>query len=256
MLKKNLVIHFVRLLTLCIFLIFFSAISFAEENIPVDIVENIKSNLLQSRPDLKFDSIEKTKIHGLYLIRVDSNQFFYVEENGEYLIVGDMYQAKPFGFVAVVAESTLEMRKNSIKKVLKKNMIIFPSLSKAREILYVFTDVDCHFCRKFHNDALPNLTSAGVEVRYLSYPRAGTNSESYKKMASAWCADDKNEALSKLKNREAIDEYICDENPISNQIDLGQKIGITGTPAMLMEDGTLLMGYRPANKLLEIIASH
>ena len=79
MLKKNLVIHFVRLLTLCIFLIFFSAISFAEENIPVDIVENIKSNLLQSRPDLKFDSIEKTKIHGLYLIRVDSNQFFYVE---------------------------------------------------------------------------------------------------------------------------------------------------------------------------------
>ena len=75
-------------------------------------------------------------------------------------------------------------------------------------------------------------------------------------MASAWCADDKNKALSKLKNREAIDEYICDENPISNQIDLGQKIGITGTPAMLMEDGTLLMGYSPANKLLEIIASY
>ena len=148
------------------------------------------------------------------------------------------------------------MRKNSIKKVLKKNMIIFPSLSKAREILYVFTDVDCHFCRKFHNDTLPNLTSAGVEVRYLAYPRAGTNSESYKKMASAWCAEDKNKALSKLKKRETIDEYICDENPIASQVDLGQKIGITGTPAMLMEDGTLLMGYRPANKLLEIIANH
>jgi thiol:disulfide interchange protein DsbC len=75
-------------------------------------------------------------------------------------------------------------------------------------------------------------------------------------MASAWCAEDKNKALSKLKNRETIDEYICDKNPISNQIDLGQKIGITGTPAILMEDGTLLMGYRPANKLLEIIDNH
>ena len=145
-----------KLFILCIFLICFPAISFAAENIPVDVAKKIKSNLLQSRPDLKFDSIEKTKIPGLYLIRVDFNQFFYVEDNGEYLIVGDMYQAKPFGFVAVVAESTLEMRKNSIKKVLKKNMIIFPSPSKAREILYVFTDVDCHFCRKFHNDALPN----------------------------------------------------------------------------------------------------
>lgn len=120
MLKKNLSDIFVKLLTLCIFLIFFSAISCAEENIPVDVVKKIKSNLLQSRPDLKFDSIEKTKIPGLYLIRVDSNQFFYVEKNGEYLIVGDMYQAKSFGFVAVVDESTLEMRKNSIKKVLKK----------------------------------------------------------------------------------------------------------------------------------------
>ena len=256
MLKKNLSDTFVKLLILCIFLICFPAISCAEENIPVDVAKKIKSNLLQSRPDLKFDSIEKTKIPRLYLIRVDSNQFFYVEENGEYLIVGDMYQAKPFGFVAVVADSILEMRKNSIKKVLKKNMIIFPSQSKAREILYVFTDVDCHFCRKFHNDTLPNLTSSGVEVRYLAYPRAGTDSESYKKMASAWCTEDKNKALSKLKNRETIDEYICDKNPISNQIDLGQKIGITGTPAILMEDGTLLMGYRPANKLLEIIDNH
>ncbi len=257
MLKKNLNITFMRLsILLGIFLIFFSTISNSEENIPVDVAKKLKSNLLNSRPDLKFDDIEKTKIPGLYLIRVDSNQFFYVEENGEYLIVGDMYQAKPFGFVPVVAESILEMRKNSIKKVHEKNMIIFPSTSKAKEIIYVFTDVDCHFCRKFHNETLSNLTSAGVEVRYLAYPRAGINSESYKKMASAWCAEDKNKALSALKQRETIDEYICDENPISDQMDLGQEIGITGTPAILLEDGTLLMGYRPASKLLEIIANY
>ena len=250
MLKKNLVIHFVRLLTLCIFLIFFSAISFAEENIPVDIVENIKSNLLQSRPDLKFDSIEKTKIHGLYLIRVDSNQFFYVEENGEYLIVGDMYQAKPFGFVAVVAESTLEMRKNSIKKVLKKNMIIFPSLSKAREILYVFTDVDCGYCRKFHSQ-ISDYNELGISVNYVAFPRSGIDGETYQKMVSVWCSSDKKKLLSTLKDDKEIESLFCTNQPITEQYNLGKTLGVTGTPAIFTSNGSQIKGYIPPLELAQ-----
>ncbi|MAD58286.1 MAG: protein-disulfide isomerase [Porticoccus sp.] len=247
---------FFKLNILGLLIVFFSTFLNAAEKIPEDVSKKIKSTLKLSRPDLKFDNIERTKIPNLYLIKVDPDQYFYTNENGEYLIVGDMYQAKPFGFIPVVSDSILDMRKNIIKEIPKSNMIIFPSVGETMKTLYVFTDVDCHFCRKFHNETLPDLTLAGVEIRYLAFPRAGLDSESYKKMASAWCAEDKNGALSSLKKSELIDEYVCKKNPIRNQLDLGLEIGITGTPAMLTEDGILLVGYRSAKKLLEIISSY
>ena len=232
---------FFKLNILGLLIVFFSTFLNAAEKIPEDVSKKIKSTLKLSRPDLKFDNIERTKIPNLYLIKVDPDQYFYT---------------KPFGFIPVVSDSILDMRKNIIKEIPKSNMIIFPSVGETMKTLYVFTDVDCHFCRKFHNETLPDLTLAGVEIRYLAFPRAGLDSESYKKMASAWCAEDKNGALSSLKKSELIDEYVCKKNPIRNQLDLGLEIGITGTPAMLTEDGILLVGYRSAKKLLEIISSY
>ena len=240
---------------LVVFLSTFFAASTYADNIPIEIIKKIKATLNLSRPDLKFGDVKRTKISGLYSIKVDSNQFLYVGETGEYLIAGDMYQAKPRGFVPVIPASTLEMRINIINAISKDDMIIFPSSGEVKKVLYVFTDVDCHFCRKFHNDTLPDLNLSGIEVRYLAFPRAGIGSKSYKKMTSAWCAEEKTKALSSLKNSEAINEYICDNDPVGHQYSLGKKIGITGTPAMLLKDGTLLMGHRPATELLKIMGS-
>ena len=240
---------------LVVFLSTFFAASTYADNIPIEIIKKIKATLNLSRPDLKFGDVKRTKISGLYSIKVDSNQFLYVGETGEYLIAGDMYQAKPRGFVPVIPASILEMRINIINAISKDDMIIFPSSGEVKKVLYVFTDVDCHFCRKFHNDTLPDLNLSGIEVRYLAFPRAGIGSKSYKKMASAWCAEEKTKALSSLKNSEAINEYICDNDPVGHQYSLGKKIGITGTPAMLLKDGTLLMGHRPATELIKIMGS-
>lgn len=232
------------------------AISAAAEGVSVEVAKKITDTLKVSRPDLNFGNIEKTKIQGLYLIRVNATQFLYVGETGEYAIAGDMYHAKPGEFVPVVARHITEMRKNKMGAIAPDDVIAFPSSTdKTEEIIYVFTDVDCHFCRKFHNETLPALSVRGVEVRYLGFPRAGIGSESYKKITSAWCASDKKQALSALKNREAIPENICNDNPIADQYGLGQEIGITGTPAMILEDGTLLMGYRSAKELLAVIES-
>ena len=72
-------------------------------------------------------------------------------------------------------------------------MIVF-SPEEKRFTVSVFTDIDCVFCRRLHNE-LDEYLAAGIEVRYLLYPRNGPTSPSWAKAEDVWCADDRNEAL-------------------------------------------------------------
>jgi thiol:disulfide interchange protein DsbC len=93
----------------------------------------------------------------------------------------------------------------------------------------------------------------GIEVRYLAYPRAGIPSESYDKIATAWCAKDQQETLTRIKNREAVANKVCTDNPVAGHFALGQRIGVTGTPAIVLMDGTLIPGYQPAASFAQIL---
>jgi thiol:disulfide interchange protein DsbC len=213
----------------------------------------IIDKLQQARPDLEYGAVETSPIDGLYRVRINGNQFFYANKTGDYIITGDMYQTRPGTFAPVKDLAAAKLRKDMLSSVATKDMIIFPAADERRYILHVFTDVDCSFCRKLHIETVPELNRAGVEVRYLAFPRAGLDSASYRKVASAWCAKDKLVALTALKNREPIKENVCKDNPIASQFLLGQTIGISGTPALILEDGGLLPGYSPASELLTIM---
>jgi thiol:disulfide interchange protein DsbC len=129
-------------------------------------------------------------------------------------------------------------------------MVIFPATGTRKAVINVFTDVDCGFCQKLHQE-VPELNRMGVEVRYLAYPRAGVGSPSYAKIVSAWCSQDRNLAITRLKAGESIPDATC-ENPVADQFELGQSIGVTGTPAIVLEDGTMVPGYQPAAQLAAI----
>ena len=215
--------------------------------------KTIIDKLQQARPDLKYGAVETSPIDGLYRVRINGTQFFYANKTGDYIITGDMYQALPGMFAPIKDLAAAKLRKEMLDSVATKDMIVFPAADVRRYILHVFTDVDCGYCRKLHIETVPELNMAGVEVRYLAFPRAGLDSASYRKIASAWCAKDKLAALTALKNRQPIPENVCKDNPVASHFLLGQKIGITGTPALILEDGALLPGYSPAAELLTIM---
>jgi len=47
----------------------------------------------------------------------------------------------------------------------------------------------------------------------------------------------------------------CNQSLIDENIKLGQKLGISGTPAMILSNGTLIPGYRDAAAILKLIDS-
>jgi len=111
----------------------------------------------------------------------------------------------------------------------------------------VFTDIDCGYCRKLHAD-MDKYNAQGIRVRYLFYPRAGLRSESYRKAVSVWCADDRKAAMTAAKTGRPLPARSC-VNPVADQYNLGRQLGVRGTPALVLEDGEIIPGYVPPDKL-------
>ena len=117
----------------------------------------------------------------------------------------------------------------------------------------VFTDIDCAYCRKLHRE-MPELQALGVKVRYIFYPRSGPGSKSWQKADWVWCADDRNTALTDAKADRPIEAKQCD-TPVDIHYNLGRQVGLTGTPAIVLETGDMFPGYIPAKLLVQRLDS-
>ncbi|ALG69548.2 thioredoxin fold domain-containing protein [Beggiatoa leptomitoformis] len=184
-------------------------------------------------------------IKNMYEVTVGS-EVIYISEDGGHVIVGDIRDTKTG--TNLTEQKRNNLRATAINSLDEKDMIIFTPKGKTLFTINVFTDVDCGYCRKLHQE-VPKLNELGIKVRYLAFPRAGVGSETYQTMVSVWCADDKNAALTAAKNQQSVKPAQCD-NPIAKEYELGQQLGVNGTPALVLSDGELLPGYVPADRLV------
>ncbi|HEX4881868.1 MAG TPA: thioredoxin fold domain-containing protein [Porticoccaceae bacterium] len=213
----------------------------------------IVEKLRAARPDLDYQVLSASPVPGFYQVQVAGGPVLHVREGGEYFFDGALYQARPGEFVNLSELELVGERREAIAAVPVGDTIVFaPAAGKVRGVLNVFTDIDCGYCRKLHQN-IPQLNALGIEVRYLAFPRAGVGSESYRKAVAAWCAKDRQGALTRLKNDESIELVQCDDNPVAAQFDLGQEMGVNGTPATVLADGTLVPGYRTPEEFAKIL---
>lgn len=200
---------------------------------------------------LAVKSVKHSKIPGLYEVSTDRG-LLYVSEDGNYLLAGSLYEVQGSGLVNLTEQVLDRQRRELFATVDESDLIIFTPEEGAKASVMVFTDTDCGFCRQLHGE-MPNYLALGIEVRYLAFPRAGVGSDSYDRMVSAWCADDSNRALTSLKRGQGIPEQYCETHPVGEQFELGQLIGITGTPAIVLPSGRVLPGYVPPDDLAAVL---
>lgn len=209
----------------------------------------IKQQLSQMVPDANAAIIVETPVKGLYQITVDT-QVVYMSEDGKYLLSGSFIEVETRQNLTELAQAA------AFKKVMSefdpKGMIVYPAKGKEKHQITIFTDIDCPYCVKLHHE-VPKLNEAGVTVRYMSYPRAGLDTPSYQKAVSVWCSSNPTKALDDAMNKVAVPAKTCDSSPIANHMVQVQRIGVNGTPAILLESGDLLPGYVPANELVRML---
>jgi len=193
-------------------------------------------------------SVKPTPIDGLYEVRADG-QIVYMTADARYAFQGSLIDLEARR--NLTEDARAEVRRGELAAYATGGTLDFPARGERKHVIYIFTDVDCGYCRKLHQE-VPKLNQAGVTVRYFAYPRAGLESEAYRTMASVWCADDPQAALTAAKGGAAVPDKTC-ENPVKAHFDMGNRIGVQGTPSILLEDGTELGGYAPADQIVQAL---
>jgi len=203
-----------------------------------------------SQNQLEIVSINETPLPNIYEVELNTGEILYSDVSGDYLFAGDMYQTTNAGLLNLSTSKRQVRNLEKISEIPEDEMIMFtPDVVKAT--ITVFTDVDCTYCRALHRD-LDKLMAAGIQVRYLAYPRGGEAAESYHKMISVWCSDDRKKTLSQAKNGQNIPEIECD-SPVLAHYKLGNELGVTGTPALVFPDGRLIPGYLETDRLAAML---
>lgn len=199
---------------------------------------------------LQVMEVRETPMPDLYELIMSSGEILLSDRSGQFLITGELYMTQAQGLTNLTAQTRQLQVKGWIDDVSEDQMIIF-SPENPQATITVFTDVDCTYCRRLHHD-VEAINARGIAVRYMAYPRGGADSTAYQKMVSVWCAPDRERAMTQAKNGQNLPEREC-QNTVLDHHSLGNRIGITGTPAIVLPDGTLVPGYMEVDRLSAMV---
>jgi len=203
----------------------------------------VRAAVKKINPRVDIDQIGPAPIKGFQEVIV-GGQALYVSDDGKYLIDGALYD---IATKTNLAEASMaQLRSRLLKTIPVSDRIVF-SPANPKYTVTVFTDVECGYCRKLHSQ-IADYNRQGIAVQYVAYPRMGLGSEDFRKMVAVWCAADPKKALTDAKNDRPVPYRNC-KNPVTMEYNLGQRVGLTGTPMILASDGTQLGGYIPPHEL-------
>lgn len=210
---------------------------------PADEVAAVKAAMEKMAPGTKIDRIKLSSLPAIYEVTLGA-EVIYVSKDGRYMFQGDLIdiEAKK----NLTEDQRAQGRIKLVAAVKPSDMIIFAP-KKPKHIVSVFTDIDCPYCRKMH-DEIAEYNRLGIEIRYLAFPRAGINTESYNKMVAVFCAPDRKAALTAAKANKPVPAKTC-ANPVDAHMRLVGELGLNGTPSLILKDGSVIPGYLPADRL-------
>jgi thiol:disulfide interchange protein DsbC len=197
------------------------------------------------------EDVNPSQIDGWFLIQKGS-VVAYISDDGRYLMQGDLIDLDEQ--VNLTEQSRSGSRRELMASVADEQTILFAPENPEYTVT-VFTDVDCSYCRKLHS-RIDEYMDQGIAIRYVLYPRNGPASRGWSRSEDVWCARDRNNALTMAKLDREFETASCDASIISRHYVLGQDVGLAGTPAIVLEDGTLIGGYvAPAGLKARITAN-
>ena len=210
--------------------------------------QTIRQTLQALQPNMPIEAVAESPMSGIYQVQLKGGRQIYASADGQYLLQGYLFQVKDGQAVNLTEQAEKRAIAQQINAIPASEMVVFPAKSPKAHIT-VFTDTDCGYCQKLHSE-MAELNKQGIEVRYLAFPRQGIGSHGYDTLVDVWCADDRQAAMNAAKARKSVAGASCN-NPVAKQFELGQMVGVQGTPSIILEDGQMIPGYQPAAQLAQ-----
>lgn len=221
--------NFLALLTLSV-----SAMAFAQG---LSIESQIQKRLQERIPEIgRIDEVRKTTMPGLFEVQVDGTELFYADAKGDFLIRGELFDTKK-------RANLTQQRSNALTAIDWKDLPLKDAFvirkGKGQQQMAIFEDPNCGFCKRLEKElqALDNVT-----IHIFLYPVLGP--DSLRKSQAIWCAKDKAQSWeSWMQQGKEPDAATCDTSAIERNLEFGRKQKITGTPTLIMANGTRIPGY-------------
>lgn len=210
-------------------------------------VDRIRKNLSERLPLLgKIDEINKTPMPGLFEVRVGTD-LFYTDPNGNFLLNGHLIDAKQ-------QKNLTEERQEKLLAISFDQLPLKDAFTVVRgdgkRKLAVFQDPNCPYCKTFERD-LQKIDN--VTIYMFLYPILGA--DSVEKSRNLWCAKDKPGAwLDWMLRNKAAPNASCDVAAVNRNVDFGRKHKISGTPTLIMADGSRVAGAVPTAEIEKLLA--
>lgn len=208
-------------------------------NDPVE--ARVRAALKQLNPQVDVDYVGKAPLPGFREV-IAAGQLVYVSDDGKYLLQGNVIDVAQRKDLMQGSGALAQYRQNLLKSVKQSDRIVFAP-ANPKYTVSVFTDIECGYCRKLHSQ-IADYNKQGIAVEYLAWPRMGLGSQDHKDMISVWCAADRRKALTEAKASGQVTARDC-TNPVTMEYNVGQRLGVNGTPAVFAPDGSQIGGYLP-----------
>src|SRR5690606_19536495 len=209
--------------------------------------DRARQAILSLSPDVVIDQIEPAPLPGFREVIV-SGQVLYVSDDGKYLLQGALFDITE---KKDLSQSGLtKVRREIVSQIPKSERIVFAP-ANPKHTVTVFTDVECGYCRKLHEE-IAEYNRRGIAIEYVAFPRQGLGTEDFRLMESVWCSADRRKALTDAKSGRRVTPRSCD-NPVASHYRIGQRVGLTGTPMIVAADGTQMPGYMPPEALQSVL---
>ncbi|TRW48515.1 DsbC family protein [Aliidiomarina halalkaliphila] len=188
-------------------------------------------------------------------------QSMVVSSDGQYAFVGDFFELASITNLSQEfrAQRMAEIASEEIPNLPQEMLVSYPANSNVSEVgaIYVFTDPTCGYCRRLHEE-LDIYAASGVSVHYLPYPRTGLQGgRDFDQLTTIYCADDQQAAMNDFKagtqgsTYAQVDKTEACQRTVREGYQLGQRIGVTGTPFIVLSNGGVINGYQPAQQIVQ-----
>ena len=215
-----------------------------------DAEQAIRKSLQSLESEIPVDSIAASPVNGLYEVKLKGGRVLYASADGQFLVQGYLFQIQDGKPVNLTEKAERVAIAKTINAIPASEMVVYPAKGETKSHITVFTDTTCPYCHKLHAE-VPELNRRGIEVRYVAFPRQGLGSPGDQQLQAVWCSSDRRGAMDKMVEGEEIKAAKC-TNPVSKQFQLGQSIGVNGTPAIVLESGQVIPGYQPAPQVAKL----
>jgi thiol:disulfide interchange protein DsbC len=208
----------------------------------------IRKNLSERIPQIpKIEEVSRTPMAGLFEVRLSTNEIYYSDAEGNFLIQGNLIDTKNRRNLTEEREAKLgAIDFNTLP--LKDAITLVRGNGKRK--LAVFEDPNCGYCKRFERD-LSKVEN--VTIYLFLYPILGA--DSVDKTRNVWCAKDPAQAWTQLMTRDqAPANAQCNTAAIERNIEFGRKYKITGTPTLIAQDGTRVPGAISTPQIEKLLA--